>query len=206
MTEESRQPSKLSNLGKSITTARHSSTKSTPQSANGRRALQATSTKQKSSIKGSAARTNATFADVLGLLLSGACLVHCLAMPVLLPLLAVNPSLIPEHSLVHILLGVLILPTTAWAARHGYKHHGKRSVAVLLLLGATVITLAAFFGESVGGVLSEYLQGTYSGAISGEVIEAGVTTVGSILLVWGHCGNWKHHTPHTEQCDKNCQH
>jgi hypothetical protein len=112
-------------------------------------------------------------ADRLGMVLSGACLVHCLVLPVLLPLVSVTAG--EEHPLVHQILALLIVPTTLWASVHGYKHHKSTGIVILLMLGAMTISLGAVFGEE----------------FPAEYMETLVTVLGSALLITGHWLNWK---------------
>jgi hypothetical protein len=136
--------------------------------------------------------SSVSFTDRLGLALSGLCLVHCLLLPLVLPLLTVASD-VAEHPFVHIGLAMLIFPTTLWSAWHGYKHHGRRSIPTLLMCGALVITLAALFGEQME-TLAAYL--------SHEALEAVLTSIGSVMLVAGHWKNWRH----SDACGSNCIH
>ncbi len=115
-------------------------------------------------------------ADRFGMALSGICLVHCLALPLLVPMLTVVASHFAfnlEHEALHLVLALLIVPTTCFAAWNGYKHHGSMGVVALLIGGAVVITLAALLGEQ----------------FPSEFYETTITTAGSLLLITGHWQN-----------------
>lgn len=107
--------------------------------------------------------------DLLGVGLSGVCLVHCLLLP-LLPIIAATQTLWFWHNEnFHLGLLILILPTAALALGMGYAKHRKRSV---LFLGATGVFLL--------------VAGWFGGLIFGAVVEKLATISGGILLAVAH--------------------
>src|ERR1700757_1608611 len=79
--------------------------------------------------------------DSLGVLLSGACIVHCLALPLLLALLPfLGGSLLGGHSF-HEYLLLAVLPVSLTALGFGWRRHGDGRV---LWLGGAGLFLLAF--------------------------------------------------------------
>jgi hypothetical protein len=128
-----------------------------------------------------------SLADRIGIVLSGACLVHCLVLPIVLPLLTMTADA-AENPVVHLVLALLILPTTLWAARHGYTHHRNAVIVALLAAGGLIITIGLLAGVELGVMLH----------LSGEAVERVLTVIGSVLLVSGHWRNWQYeHSEHS---------
>jgi hypothetical protein len=102
-------------------------------------------------------------------------MIHCLLLPMLIPFLTML-SAFAESETTHIVLAGLIVPTVIFAAWRGYRHHGKSIVVWLLLSGTLAVIVAMVAGEQ----------------FSSESLEAGMTTIGSVLLIAGHWQNHKH--------------
>lgn len=113
--------------------------------------------------------------DRLGLGLSGLCMVHCLLLPVAVALLPLWPALEEVHEGFHLLLAVVLIPTTLFAMRSGYRHHRDRGILGVLAGGLFVVVVVALFGHDVLGNLAA----------------TGLTLVGSVLLITGHWRNWR---------------
>jgi hypothetical protein len=127
----------------------------------------------------------ATLFDRIGIVLSGLCVVHCVALPLVLPFVTTIAAF--AHSeWTHLALAMLIVPTVAYSAWSGYQQHKEASVTWLLATGTTLVLLAMF-------------AGTY---FSSEVLEAAITTAGSALLIAGH---WRNHT-YRELCSNGKPH
>ena len=107
--------------------------------------------------------------------LSFLCVLHCLAVPltlILVPSLAALP-IVDER--IHLLLVLLVLPTSTVALTLGCRQHGLKHILVWGLTGIAILILAAGLGE---GVLGEH----------GEKV---LTVVGSVLVAVGHILNFK---------------
>lgn len=113
--------------------------------------------------------------DRIGIALSGLCVVHCLVLPLLVPFLTTLAAF-ADSEWTHVILAALILPTVIFAAWRGYAKHGQSIVVYLLVSGLFAVLAALFAGEH----------------FSNEPLEAGMTTLGSILLIAGHWQNHKH--------------
>lgn len=111
--------------------------------------------------------------DRWGMIVSGACLLHCLALPIIALLLPIAGTMLPDHEWVHpILLGVA-LPVTGGALLRGYRIHRLRRP---VLWGAAGLALIA-------GALP--MEGT-----PGETI---LTVAGGLLILRAHLVNWRAH-------------
>jgi hypothetical protein len=107
--------------------------------------------------------------------ISGACLVHCLALPLVvavLPLWSLGDAL---HAWLHPVFALLLIPTTLFAMRSGYREHRLRHILVLLGGGLALVLVAGVLGH-LG---------------PGERLETGFTLLGSSLLVTGHWRNYQ---------------
>jgi hypothetical protein len=114
--------------------------------------------------------------DAVGVMLSAACLMHCLLTPVLLASLpALGMSF--AHGGFHAIFALLVLGAAALALVPGYRMHGHRSVLVLGVLGT--------LGVGSGAMLEH------------GALETGLTVAGSLLLVLGHAINLRFSRPHT---------
>jgi hypothetical protein len=101
-----------------------------------------------------------------------ACLVHCIALPVILAALPALSSIVPIPATFHILALAFAVPATGGALYVGYRHH--RLAAPLLVGGAGLVLLAL-------GVLHW-----------GETpLETPVTILGSLLIAGAHIANWR---------------
>ena len=111
--------------------------------------------------------------DFIGIRLSLLCLVHCLALPLLIVLAPVILRSLPGDVVTHRALAVAILPVGLLAFRFGYRVHRRRWILAVFIAGLLLISTAAFFGE-------EFLTG---------YTEVAVTVCGGILLVTAHLLN-----------------
>ncbi|MBL9065220.1 MAG: MerC domain-containing protein [Sphingopyxis sp.] len=118
-------------------------------------------------------------ADLLGITLSLTCLVHCLALP-LLVLLA--PALgtwfaIPEW--VHAAILMLALPAATFAMTDGWRRH-RRALPVLLA-GAGLGLLAAGLAAHEG----------WLALADPEAADRLLTSMGAMVLATAHVLNWR---------------
>ncbi len=110
--------------------------------------------------------------DRAGMVLSMVCLIHCLAMPFVLMAL---PLLILKgytHPIVHFGLAFFIVPIGFWAFIRGFRHHGRKNIFVLGVLGLLIVGVFPLFAD-----LMEW-----------HLLETWVVSLGSLLLVAAH---WK---------------
>lgn len=122
-------------------------------------------------IDETAGRMGNTTWDGVGVVLSGLCLVHCLAVPLALSGL----SLWGVAHLIHWGLAWMLVPVAILAAIPGYRVHRRPSVLVLFGLGLAAI-LAALFWES----------------LLGPLVHTTMTMGGGVLLIGAHLLNWQY--------------
>ena len=103
---------------------------------------------------------------------SGLCLIHCLALPLLIATLPAIASRFDPGEGFH--LGVLLfaIPTSAFALIEGWRRH--RGVAPLFVGAMGLMLLAA------GLAFENWIA-----------VETGVTVSGSLLLAGAHIVNWR---------------
>jgi MerC mercury resistance protein len=112
-------------------------------------------------------------ADMVGIGLSGLCMVHCLIFPLLVSFAPAILRELPGDDVTHRVLAIGIALAGGLAFRSGYKVHRKGWILALFLLGIALISTPAALGEPV---LSAYG-------------ETGITVCGSLLLITAHWCN-----------------
>ena len=111
------------------------------------------------------------FWDRLGIGLSSICAIHCLLVPVAIALIPLWPAFEQFHEYTHLIFFLAIAPTVVFSLQ---RKHESKMVTFFLVSGVIVIFLAWYFNQYLG-----------------EYGEAGVTLVGSILLIKGHWTNYR---------------
>lgn len=111
------------------------------------------------------------FWDRIGIGLSGICAIHCLLVPVVVSLIPLWPAFEELHGYTHLFFFLAIAPTVVLSLR---KRHDSLLITLFLIGGVLVIFFAWFFNDTLG-----------------EYGEAGITLVGSLLLIRGHWLNYK---------------
>lgn len=111
--------------------------------------------------------------DRWGIMISSACLVHCLALPLLGAMLPLFAASLPADEWVHPLLLGTALPVTGLALLRGYRRHRLARPALLGCLGLGLITAALFSGA--------------------HDVEAVLTVAGGLLVATAHLLNWRSH-------------
>ncbi|MES1940040.1 hypothetical protein T5B8_07343 [Salinisphaera sp. T5B8] len=113
--------------------------------------------------------------DKVAVILSGICLVHCLAFPLLIALFPVFGFSFVSHATFHQLILLVVVPTTTFALGMGYWRHRHIALPTLGLAGILLLVLAAFGAHALGA----------------EIIERGVTVAGGLLLAAAHIQNYR---------------
>jgi peptidoglycan/LPS O-acetylase OafA/YrhL len=111
--------------------------------------------------------------DFIGIGLSLLCLIHCLALPVLIAFAPAILRGLPGDDITHRSLAVLIGFVGFLAFRSGYKVHRRRWVLAAFITGLLLVSIAAVLGDEV---LTRYG-------------ESAVTVCGGLLLVTAHLVN-----------------
>lgn len=123
--------------------------------------------------------------DRAAVFLSGLCLLHCLALPVLLAVFPLLGSFFIPHETFHQLILVIVVPTTALALGSGYRCHHRLGVLALGALGVAGLVAAAFTVHR----------------LEAEQLERAMTIAGGLILACAHGWNFQltrarraHHT------------
>ena len=111
------------------------------------------------------------FWDRLGIGLSGLCAIHCLLVPVFVSLIPLWPALEEFHGYTHLVFFLAIAPAVILSVKN---RKDLKAVSGYLFIGLAIIFYAWLFNNQLG-----------------EYGEAGVTLVGSLLLIRGHWLNYK---------------
>lgn len=111
------------------------------------------------------------FWDRVGIGLSGICAIHCLLVPVIVSLIPLWPAFEELHGFTHLIFFLAITPTVILSLKN---RHESLAATSFLAIGVLIIFLAWFFNETLG-----------------EFGEAGITLIGSLLLIRGHWINYK---------------
>lgn len=118
--------------------------------------------------------------DALAMLLSGLCLVHCLALPLLVAALPLAASSLVADERFHQWLLLGAVPTSVIALGWGWRRHRAAVVAWLGIIGLMLMVFAAF--------------GVHTGLIDdhGERV---LTVIGALALAIAHLRNYqlRHH-------------
>lgn len=104
--------------------------------------------------------------DLLGLSLSGLCLVHCIAFPVVLAVLpaAAVVSHDAHHHWLHVVLALVLVPIAFASLLPGFLRHRRSTVLYAGALGTAAIAAGAFLEASLGAGLANAI--TIAGSMS----------------------------------------
>ncbi|WP_174280283.1 MerC domain-containing protein [Sphingomonas bacterium] len=102
---------------------------------------------------------------------SAACLVHCLALPLLIAALPALSAVLDIPESFHLWALGLAIPAALFALLQGRSKHGDTGPLLLGLVGLTLMVLGAL--------------------VVAETAETPVTVAGSLLLAGAHLINWR---------------
>jgi len=103
---------------------------------------------------------------------SFACMIHCLAVPLLLGALPAIGQILNIPESFHLVMLAIAMPTSALALTTGYRSHGSVPPVILGIVGITSLAIGAMWRDS-------------------EALETGLTVFGSLMLASAHVGNWR---------------
>ena len=112
--------------------------------------------------------------DKLGIILSGACLIHCTVLPMVLALLPFIGAHCQLDHKWHVILTACIVPVALLALVSGWTRHHVNKVLILGSIGLVLILGAPYLHDVVGHVCEEILS-----------------TLGGLTLISGHLMNHK---------------
>ena len=114
-------------------------------------------------------------ADKAAVVLSIACAVHCLLLPVALIVLPAIATLPLGDESFHQMLLMGVIPVSMMAMLLGCRQHRNAWVAGTCLLGLGILLFAALFGHDLAGEAGEKI----------------LTVLGSAVVVFGHVQNYR---------------
>lgn len=118
-------------------------------------------------------------ADLTGILLSLTCLVHCLALPLILLLAPALSRWIALPEGVHAAILLLALPAAAIAMRDGWRRHRRLAPTVLAVAGLGLLALGLSAHEG------------WIAAADPEAADRLLTSAGALTLAAAHLVNWR---------------
>lgn len=113
--------------------------------------------------------------DKLSIFLSTACVIHCLALPVILVLLPSAVASFLSNEAFHLWMVIAIVPSSIFALSLGCKQHERYRFLLLGMVGLVLLVGAIIFGHDL-----------FAG--KGEQI---LTVVGSVCIVVAHWFNFR---------------
>ena len=114
--------------------------------------------------------------DKVAVLLSATCMLHCLTFPVLLTLYPVLQGGLLEEQYFHAMLLVFVIPASVIALTIGCRKHRQLLVVGIGLVGLVILTLTAFWGHDLFGLMGERI----------------VTSIGGAILATSHILNYRY--------------
>jgi len=118
-------------------------------------------------------------ADLTGLALSFACLLHCLALPLALILAPALSRWIALPEGVHAAILLLALPAAGIAMRDGWQRHRRTIPAMLAVAGLGLLALGLSAHEG------------WIAAANPEAADRLLTSMGALTLAAAHLVNWR---------------
>lgn len=113
--------------------------------------------------------------DQIAIGLSAICLVHCLAVPVIVAVLPIAAISFGESEHFHGLMLWLVVPTSVLGFTLGYRLHHRSGLVALGAVGVVVLAAAAIWGHDEWA----------------EAVEVTVSVAGSLLLAAAHWLNFR---------------
>jgi chromate transport protein ChrA len=96
-------------------------------------------------------KRNKTSWDTVGIILSILCIIHCVALPIIILLLpAIATAFIPDECWVHNILFFLIITVAVLAFVPGYRFHRRTKPLCWLACGVSILFFATFFAHDLG--------------------------------------------------------
>lgn len=118
-------------------------------------------------------------ADLTGIALSFTCLLHCLALPLLLLLAPALSRWIALPEGVHAAILLLALPAAAIAMRDGWRRYRRLSPAALAVAGLGLLALGLSAHEG------------WIEAANPDAADRLLTSIGALTLAAAHLVNWR---------------
>lgn len=113
--------------------------------------------------------------DQIAIALSAICIVHCLAVPVLIAVLPIAAVSFGNSEHFHGLMLWLVVPTSFFGFLMGYRLHRRAGLVALGFVGVVILAAAAVWGHAAWP----------------EWLEVLVSVAGSLLLASAHWQNFR---------------
>lgn len=102
-----------------------------------------------------------------------ACLIHCLALPLLFAVIPVISTVLPIPQHFHMIALGLAIPATGGALFAGFRRHRLAAPLIAGTAGLILLTLGATYWEATA-------------------METPVTVLGSLCIAAAHLANWRY--------------
>jgi len=110
--------------------------------------------------------------DSLAVGASAVCLIHCLALPLVIAALPALANVLEVPASFHLAMLALAVPVSGFALISGFRRHGAVLPAMLGGVGLALLAIGASL-------------------LSRPAAETGVTVMGGLLLAGAHIRNWR---------------
>ncbi|MFQ6005389.1 MAG: MerC domain-containing protein [Woeseia sp.] len=91
--------------------------------------------------------------DRASIALSGICLMHCLALPLMIALMPILAQFREGHF--HVQLLVVVLPASVVAFMSGYRRHGSKGVIAWGVAGALLLVAGGTIAHDAYGIVAD---------------------------------------------------
>lgn len=112
--------------------------------------------------------------DRIAISLSAICIVHCLAVPLVVAVLPLAALGLGNESHFHAVMLWLVVPISVIGLVMGYREHNRAAIVAAGIVGMAVVSLAAILGHGQWPISIEVL----------------VSLIGSLLLAGAHWANF----------------
>ena len=112
--------------------------------------------------------------DRIAISLSAICIVHCLAVPLVVAVLPLAALGLGGESHFHAVMLWLVVPISVIGLVMGYREHNRAAIVIAGIVGMAVVSVAAILGHGQWPISIEVL----------------VSLVGSVLLAGAHWANF----------------
>ena len=131
--------------------------------------------------------------DKVSICLSLCCILHCIALPILILIIPSLSSFWINSENVHILLVILAIPISLFAMGKSLRIHHNYKCILLAGIGLMLLILAIFMHDLNFGLENEHHEhghDDHSGL--GETLETIFTVIGGVILFGAHFLNMKY--------------
>ena len=115
------------------------------------------------------------YIDQIAIALSAVCIVHCLAVPVIVAILPIAAVSFGDSQHFHGIMLWLVVPTSLVGFLLGYRLHRRSGIVGLGALGIVILAAAANWGHESWN----------------EALEISVSVLGSLILAAAHWSNFR---------------